>query len=489
MNGAAVRAAPGPRGSASRPNIVLIVLDTARADAFEPYGAPRDSTPTVAQLASSGVAVGSAIAPGSWTLPSHVGMFTGQPARAVGLGHAPGGTAPGCRPRMEALTNQLLPEVLRRNGYATLGVSANGWIRAAAGFDIGFDEFVQVTHRHAPPFGKGPMSELRWAWYGLRAPHDDGAAEAGDHLRRWLRQRPPGPFFWFVNLVECHSPYLPPRAQCALGPTQRMRAGVEACRHLSLSSLWRASAGGFDVPEPALARMRHLYARAIHVMDDWLDRLVSALHEEQLLEDTMLIVTSDHGENFGEGGLMGHCFSLDQRLIHVPLVISGPGTPAVDGAVGLTALPRMIAAAAGIDDHPWDGGGKGLPDGVAVSQFDGLVPAGDTRAREAATSWGLDADAAATISDQLTAATDGDLKLLRNRRGDHLFDLRVDPLERHPIDPSSAAPADHTAVERLRRALGVAAEEAPAMPEVEPVPMVDREREELEQQMRLLGYM
>ena len=82
-----------------------------------------------------------------------------------------------------------------------------------------------------------------------------------------------------------------------------------------------------------------------------------------------MIVTSDHGENFGDGGLMGHAFSLDQRLLRVPFVIAGPGAPAEDpGVVSLASLPRMIAEAIGSDAHPW---ADGLPpDGVAVAQFE-----------------------------------------------------------------------------------------------------------------------
>ena len=120
--------------------------------------------------------------------------------------------------------------------------------------------------------------------------------------------------------------------------------------------------------------MRHLYARSVRLMDDWVRDLLGELDRRGLLDDTMVIVTSDHGENFGDGGLMGHAFSLDQRLLHVPLVIAGPGAPGADpGVVSLAALPRMIASALGSDAHPW---ADGLPpDGVAVAQFEPPAPA------------------------------------------------------------------------------------------------------------------
>ena len=147
-----------------------------------------------------------------------------------------------------------------------------------------------------------------------------------------------------MNLVECHSPYLPPWPYNDLGPIARLRAAEEARRHLTLSGIWKACAGNFDVAPGALERMRHLYARSVRLMDDWLRDLLADLDRRGILDRTLVIVTSDHGENFGEGGLMGHAFSLDQRLLHVPLVIAGPGAPADDpGIVSLAALPRMIA--------------------------------------------------------------------------------------------------------------------------------------------------
>ena len=128
-----------------------------------------------------------------------------------------------------------------------------------------------------------------------------------------------------MNLVECHSPYLPPWPYDDLGPIDRLRAAEEARRHLTLSGIWKACAGGFDVAPAALERMRHLYARSVRLMDDWLRDLLDDLDRRGILDRTLVIVTSDHGENFGEGGLMGHAFSLDQRLLRVPLVIAGPG--------------------------------------------------------------------------------------------------------------------------------------------------------------------
>src|SRR5687768_16946117 len=94
---------------------------------------------------------------------------------------------------------------------------------------------------------------------------------------------------------------------------------------------------------------------------------MTTLDRHGLLDDTQLVLTSDHGENLGDGNLLGHAFSLDDRLIRVPLVSAGPSPLPTDSVMSLTRLPRFIAAAAGIDAHPFD---DGLPDGVAVAQLD-----------------------------------------------------------------------------------------------------------------------
>src|SRR6266550_2286818 len=115
------------------PNVLLIVFDTARADAFEPYGGGVGTSPTMSQLAGQGSALPAAYAPSNWTLPSHVSMLSGLEPRATGLLQAPEGNALKVRPVIEALRDRLLPEVLRRSGYSTRAVSANAWISQATG--------------------------------------------------------------------------------------------------------------------------------------------------------------------------------------------------------------------------------------------------------------------------------------------------------------------------------------------------------------------
>ncbi len=466
-------------------NVLVLVCDTARADAFEPYGAPAGSTPALARLAERGAAVKDVFSTACWTLPAHASMFSGVMPRALGLGQSPDGTLHGARPVLEGLRERLLPEVLGRAGWDTRAVSTNLWVSPYSGLSTGFDEF-ELIHAGARQ-ERVSRTDLRgratWAYEGLRAGVDDGAGAAEQTIRRWLAEPREKPFFWFVNLVECHSPYLPPRPYNDLGPLERIRAADEARRHLSLEAVWRTCLGEFDVSRAALDRMRHLYARSVALMDDWLDRVLSAMEDRGVLDDTLVIVTSDHGENFGEGGLLAHAFSVDDRLIRVPFVVSRPDFAAADGAQSLADLPRLLADHLGIAGHPWTE--PAAPEGLAAAQFDFIEP-DDPKLQIVLDTWHLGEKARSMMTTPLTCVTDGRTKLLRRGAREEVYDLGADPLEERPT--ALADRAGEPALRSLREALAApalhrgAAEPAPA-----PTPAPDVE--DLEGRMRLLGYM
>jgi arylsulfatase A-like enzyme len=457
-------------------NVLLIVLDTARRDAFEPFGAAAGASPAVAQLAARGVAAEQAHSAACWTLPSHAALFSGLLPRAAGLARAPARTPHSCREVVEAHRDRWLPEVFRRAGYATAGVSANLWIGETSSFDQGFDRFVSVdSGRQSGLHDASPSGRLRWALEAARASVDDGAGAARDVLRSWTADaRADEPFFWFVNLNECHSPYLPPRPYSDVGLRGRLKAASEAREYLTLDAIWKACAGGLQVPAEALERMRHLYARSIRFMDDWLADVLELLDGRGLLEDTLVVVTSDHGENFGESGLMAHAFSLDERLTHVPLVAAGPGAEHVAGLVSLADLPRALARATGVA-NPW---GPDLCSGVAVAEFDPPTGPDDERVLRTVEQWGVGDAGLRAMTTPLTSATDGEYKLVRRGAAEELFDLRSDPLEQHPLSASDPRADD------LRAAL----DPRPVYVEPQAEPSAE-ELAEIEERMKLLGYM
>ena len=470
------------------PNVLLVVFDTARADAFEPYGARPNSSPTVQQLASSGLAHQATFSTACWTVPAHGSLFSGQLPRSAGLGHVGGQDPAGFRVAMHDLETDLLPHVLRDTGYATFGVSANAWISPTSGFDTGFDTFRQLTGGRHVAFGSGGIrNRTRWMLDALRARTDDGAEAVTRMLEEWLTSRDGRPFFLFVNLIECHSPYLPPKPWNDLAFWERFQAAREARRHLSLGELWKANVGGFDVPDAAIDRMRRSYAAAIRQLDNWLARVLELLDREGLLADTEVIVTSDHGENLGDGQRLGHAFSLDDRLIRLPFVASGPLDLDTPEVLSIADVPRMLAQSLEIDSHPWSVGPGGGP---AVAQFDAPGIAGDRRVGEALALWGLGEEAGHRLCASFTCATDGTLKLLRKPWGEELIDLASDPLEAQSTAVDAHVEAAHgVRLQALRSALdeAEASERTPprAIERDDPVLADD----ELEAQMRLLGYL
>ena len=466
----------------ARPNVLLIVLDTARADGLEPYGAAHGTTPALAQLAASGHAYPDVHATACWTLPSHASMFTGLLPRAIGLGQAPGEVPPSCRPILESAADRSLPEVLRRNGYRTRGVSSNVWVSKASGFGTGFDEFRDTKpNRTAEMVSQRLKPRARWALDALRARSDDGASEAGEVLRGWFRDKAEKPSFWFVNLIECHSPYLPPKPWNDLGPLDRVRAAEEARRHLTLTEIWRVCVAQFDVPDDALERMRHLYDRSIRQLDAWVADTLTALDEAGKLDETLVIVCSDHGENFGENGLLGHAYSLDERLLHVPFITSGPNRPR--DVRSLTELPRVVTDAVGLQDHPW---AREASD-IAVAQFDPPGEKGDPRLQKAVEDWGGGPDTYENLTTRIDCAVRGGAKLVRRNEQLLLFDLADDPLEERPRFVERAdAPADLLAAIEDQAAAPVIAAPADGAAATTASP---EELARIEEQMRTLGYL
>jgi arylsulfatase A-like enzyme len=470
-----------------RPNILLLVLDALRADQVEPYGAPLGASTTLAALAREGAAIPEVRSTATWTLPSHLAMFTGELARSLGLGQAPSETVQSAAPVVRAQRDRLLAEVLRQAGYETRGVTANGWLGTRSGFSTGFEHFTDLrTGRHGE-LG-GPLAHrLRWAWEGMRARADDGAAEAQTILRQWIPELRRKPFFWFVNLVECHSPYLPPKRYAPLSPFTRALVADEAFRYLTYDGLFLACLGKRTVPAGAVKRMRRMYRGAVRYVDDWLARLLESLSHAGVLDKTLIVVCSDHGENFGTRGLMGHGISLDDRLLRVPFIVAGPGSTAFDGMRSLAELPSRIASAVQLEGHPWS---DGLPAGLPVAQWDPFELTEERRER-LVREWDLNEEDFEKLTSPLTCAVSGQLKLVRGAspEDESLYDLDVDPLELAPLRGQALEAYPDETLGALRAAVNHPLVQSTAAPGEPADPVTADEVADIEHRMRLMGYM
>lgn len=298
------------------PNIVLVVLDTVRDD-HTGLEAGRDPsrTPTLDALATDATVFTHAFANAPWTPPSHASMFTGL----LPSGH-------GCTHRYPQLDPQLptLARLLKDAGWETGAFSSNPWLSVrTTGLcrDFGF-------HREAPP--RGGLQGDTGSWSG-----DQGGRGTNYHFYKWLENREDdAPFFAFLNFLEAHDPYDP-------APAVRVEhlRGLRADDVVASDWIVAHQAGLHDEGTVDWKRVGALYGGDVRTADAFLAGVVGNLQRFGAWENTVLIVTSDHGENLGEHDLVSHQFSVHESLLAVPLVVHAPGRL----AVGRRADPVMLS--------------------------------------------------------------------------------------------------------------------------------------------------
>ena len=320
-----------------RPNVVLVVMDTARAKETVP--AASRITPTLASLAADGTEFTRAYTSAPWTLPSHASLFTGQ--YTAGHGTHGGYTY------LNA-DHETLPEAFQSAGYETVGVSNNCWITGEFGFDRGFETFrkgwqyvqsavdtgaivrasgisERLTTFRDHLFAGNPVVTLANVTYERYLCGDNGAARTTDWVDEWLTNRATHPdtddrpFFLFCNYIEPHIEYDPPReyAEQFLSPS-----AYEEATHLRQDP--RAfDVGAYDLTDRACELLRGLYLGELAYVDAQLGRLRESLQAAGEWDNTVVVVLGDHGENIGEYGFFGHQYNLHETLVHVPLIITG----------------------------------------------------------------------------------------------------------------------------------------------------------------------
>jgi arylsulfatase A-like enzyme len=435
-----------PAARSGAPNVLLIVMDTVRADGLSLYGYDRATSPNLAKFATRGLTFDRAIAPSSWTLPSHASLFTGQDVSRLSVG-------------VDSALDQTYPtlaEFLAGQGYATAGFAANSYFcNRWYGLDRGF--------AHYEDYATNPLEVFRSSGLGwwicvhidslcrrleIRQRHkvaDDFVLKDAARINRdtlaWLRSRDRSrPFLAFLNYYDAHTPYVPP-------PTSSVRFGLRP-QSIHDDLLLR---DGIHIDDKRttpreIQLARDNYDDCVAYLDGQLARLFADLDAAGELENTVVIVTSDHGEAFGEHGMFGHTTSIYQPVIHVPLVIAGPGVESknqrISGAVSLSEIPATIAAlvAPGVAT-PFPGrsilvdGATRLP--IAVLQPDLVLSPSELRAF--------------ANPGTLAAIAEGQTILIRNGNGNlELYDLIADPDESRNLAKS---PGSKAAAARLKKQL------------------------------------
>jgi arylsulfatase A-like enzyme len=282
-------------------NVVVISMDTLRADHVGAYGYTRPTTPNVDRLAEDSLVFERAISQSAWTRPAHISMFTGlYPAEhGVVAMFGPGKMPPGA---------PTLAESLKAAGYATAAFTGGANMDAFFGYDRGFDVYRTL--------GKRMFDNL-------------------DATLQWLDRPRTGPFFLFFHGFDPHRPYVSePVDRAALGLPPRPAAGwPKLCKD--------------GTPPEDLAPYLGNYDASIHRGDRAVGKLLDALRDRGLAERTIVLFTSDHGEEFFEHGHCFHIYTLYREIVEVPLIVHIPGVPARRIA---TPVPASVAVAPTILD-------------------------------------------------------------------------------------------------------------------------------------------
>ena len=330
------------------PNIMLIVMDTVRADHLSCYGYYRNTSPNLDAMAREGVIFTNAISPSPWTLPSHASMFTGLYPSQHGLNHRNFKLSP------QATT---LADVLRNIGYQTVGFSCNPWVGKASGLDQGFEEFYEIwLPKDMPSIIRLGEKLLRLVNTGEM---DKGAAQANLKIKKWLgRWDRSKPFFIFVNYIEPHLGYYPPPPynELFLEVSREKAEGVNQDPIAYMARKVEMTEEDFDI-------LKSLYDGEIAYLDSRMGEIFSLMREMRILDETLLIITSDHGENIGDHNLMDHQLCLYDSLIKVPLVIRYPklisrGRTVSSPVQTVDILPTIFSI---LQDHETGNHLKGLP--------------------------------------------------------------------------------------------------------------------------------
>jgi len=412
------------------PDLVLLLCDTARADAFRPWGG-RVETPHIQRICGEGIAYSRATAPAPWTVPSIASIFSGRLPTQHGVSGESfqwiDGRPTSQAPVIRSYAGSWLPEALRVRGYRTYAASCNAWVSRWGGFDRGFDEFVQLSDQDGFPRGElGSLARRAMRLYGKV---DKGGRRALHQFQRWIGEPVAAPLFTFVNLMELHDPYDPPRPHYPYAFWKRPRTrilsgGSKASRQI------RAAFEFGQPPAEYVSVVRNLYLAAARYEDWLLGRFVEAVEDRG--RPCVVVVVSDHGENLGEHGQFKHNSSLAQTLLHVPLVVWGHkvdvGQGLIDEPVSLLGLAEWLMALVDGDGGPMTG------DGPVISEYESAIRHPDIGSWivEVLEERGLPMPALVQFPG--VAIRQGKTKYVAVENGEEaLYDLEADPGEDHNI--------------------------------------------------------
>lgn len=448
-----------------KPNILLIVLDATRVDHCSCYNPALPVTPVLDHLAEEGVIFELAFACAPWTLPAMASILTGLYPAQTDIEAT----------RVLDANHQNLARRLKAQGYASFAISKNSWFGSGFGLTQDFDMFhklwqllqtetdlTEVNLTQAYPgqnllvgAAKGAMrgnvlkNTVNLASRRIKALNDSdyGARRTLNPVRQWISAQT-GPWFALVHYLEAHLEYKPP-VEWVKRFTDNWPMAQKLLVADQVRMCYRHITGVQRLTGEELRVWRHLYAAEVAYQDHAMGQVLGWLEQTGRLEDTLVIVVADHGESLGEHGLLNHLYGLYEPLIHVPLVMRGPGAPRgakVRGLVQTNDIFGTVLAAAGA---PLPTGtrnllGPGAERTHVVAEYGKpRVPHQDLLAR-----FSLRAGDFEPFLRSLVAVRTKQHKLITGSEGSvELYDLLVDPAESHNI--AAAAPEVLAQMQRL----------------------------------------
>lgn len=439
--------APPPVAAPAHPNVLFIVWDTTRADRMSLYGNPRPTTPRIAQFAESAVVYERAYSADMWTMPSHSSLFTGLPTTSHGVTSDY---------RWLDGTYLTLPEHLAAQGYDTYGFTANQFASQNCNLFQGMGSFDtvwqgpyakasrQATRRKLIP--EDASTEISPAWrpdaskpnmMWDRGMAKDAGPVAHEAVIRWISERPDPkkPWFAFVNLMEAHWPRVPTvqaRKQVMDEATYQKALTTDATLFTALS--YNLDQHNYT-PEEIAAQVA-VYDASLVDLDNATADLLDDLQDRGLLDDTVVVLTADHGEYLGDHHMFDHRYGLYDSMTRVPLILRYPAAlppRRVAAPVSTAGVWTAVVEAAGLP-MPADGWTRATLDvstgGGAFSEY----PVFDDRALTRFKKFYPNLDLTRWMR-TLDAAVDGTYKLIsyHDHVGTELYDLAADPGETHNL--------------------------------------------------------
>ncbi len=428
------------------PNIVMIVIDCLRADHLGCNGYGRDTSPAINALSGAGLFFQQAYANAPWTKPSVASLFTSLHPRLHGVVDS-GSTLPD-----RALT---LAEILRNAGYRTWFFNGgNVFLKPPFKFDQGFEKHVYRPHR---------------THTGAHVTTDfvAGAFAAGKSR-----------FFAYLHFMDAHTPYTknPHNSRFVERHDPRFIPG----NRKSLFNKVRGMLNNGTLSEAAMQHIVSLYDGQIRFVDDQIKTILFALQQNNMLDDTVFIITSDHGDEFGDHGSFEHGHTLYNELLHIPLIIAGPGIAkrSVRTPVRLLDLAPTVLSICGIPAPPAVFEGVDLTV-VADDASGGHLPVYASGVLYGSEKYCLiknDVKIVFTTND-----TSGKWKLVgpARKEGVEVYDLAVDPDEREAVG------GNNQAVDMLTAALEAHKNTPPLFSEKADVVVIDAD---MQDKLEALGY-